>query len=276
MAIGLALLAAVVYGSADFLGGIASRRTAPVAVVVLSQAAGVAVLAVSWPLVPGRFYRDDVGWGVVAGIAGGSAIVALYAALAIGRMGVVSPITAVIGAAVPVVVGFAIGGRPATLALAGVACAFIAVVLVSANVETKGISLSEPGLGLALFSGIGIGVLLVTLGLGHKDAGLARMAVARAVSISLLLAYAFVRRQSLRPVAGGLPTILLAGALDMAANVLYVVSSRFGMLAIVAVLTSLYPAATVFLARVVLHERLSRIQWVGVGFAAAGVAFIAA
>jgi drug/metabolite transporter (DMT)-like permease len=276
MAIFLALMAAVAYGAADFMGGLASRKTAAVAVVILSQTAGIAVLALAWSFAPGHFYRDDIVLGIGGGIAGAIAITALYAALTIGRMGVVSPITAVIGATIPVIVGIALGERPAPLELAGVACAFVAVAFVSANADTKRISLSEPGLVLALVSGIGIGGLFVLLALGHRDAGLARVAVARATSIVLLLAYASLRRESLRPAPGSLPMILVAGALDMGANVLYVLSTRYGMLAVVAVLTALYPGSTVFLARVFLSETLSRMQWIGVGFAAAGVALIAA
>ena len=191
-------------------------------------------------------------------------------------MGVISPITAVIGATIPVAIGIALGERPAPLELAGVACAFVAVAFVSANAETKRLSLSEPGLVLALVSGTGIGMLFVMLALGHRDAGLARVAVARVTSIVLLVAYAAVRRESLRPAPGSLAVIFIAGALDMAANVLYVLSTRYGMLAVVAVLTSLYPGSTVFLARIFLRETLSRMQWIGVGFAAAGVALIAA
>jgi len=275
MAVFLALAAALVYGASDFMGGIASRRTAAVAVVVLSQAAGIAVLAAAWRFAPGHFYRDDIGYGVGGGVAGGVAIAALYAALAVGRMGIVSPITAVIGATIPVVVGLTLGERPEPLAFAGVACAFIAVALVSTNAETNRLSLGEPGLMLALVSGLGIGVLFVMLSLGHRDAGLARLVVVRATSIVLLASYALVRRETLRPAAGSLALICLAGALDMGANVLYVLSTRYGLLAVVAVLTSLYPGSTVFLARVVLHESLTKLQWIGVGFAAAGVALIA-
>ena len=217
-----------------------------------------------------------LGGGVAAGIAGGVAIAALYAALAIGRMGVVSPITAVVGASVPVAVGLALGQRPGPLALAGIALAFVAVGLVSANAETRRISLAEPGLGLALVSGAGIGLLYVFLARGHADGGLALLATTRATSLVMLVLYATVRRESLRPAAGGLTTILVAGALDMAANVLYVLATRHGLLPVVAVLTSLYPASTVALARVVLKERLQALQWVGVGCAACGVALIAA
>jgi drug/metabolite transporter (DMT)-like permease len=275
MVIALALLAAGVYGAADFLGGLASRRTPATAVVVISQIAGVAVLAIAWFVLPGKFYPSDVLWGMLTGLFGGAAIVSLYAALAIGRMGVISPITAVLGASVPVLAGFALGERPAAPALAGIACTFLAVALVSANVETRSISLHEPGLGLALFSGLCIGALFVTLSRGHHDSGLALLAVTRATSVVSLIGYALVRRESLRPAPGSLRLIFAAGAFDMLANVLYIAAARFGLLSLVAVLTSLYPASTVFLARVVLQERLTPSQWAGVGLAACGIGLIA-
>jgi drug/metabolite transporter (DMT)-like permease len=122
---------------------------------------------------------------------------------------------------------------------------------------------------------LGIGTLYVALARGHADAGLARLAVARAASLVLLVVYALARRESLRPASGTLPTFLLAGALDMSANVLYILATGRGLLAIVAVLTSLYPASTVFLAWAFLKERLSPSQWAGVALAACGVALIA-
>ncbi|MBD5632920.1 MAG: DMT family transporter, partial [Candidatus Eremiobacteraeota bacterium] len=260
---------------ADFLGGLAARRTAPVAVVVVSQAAGFVVLGIAALLLPGRFYPVDVAWGVAAGVAGGIAISALYAALSVGRMGVVSPITAVVGASVPVALGLAFGQRPTPIVLAGIALAFVAVGLVSANAETRRISIREPGLALALVSGATIGLLYVFLARGHADGGLALLATTRLTSLVMLTGYALIRRDSLRPAAGGLPTILFAGVLDMLANVLYVVASRHGLLPVVAVLTSLYPASTVALARFVLHERLEALQWWGVACATLGVALIA-
>jgi uncharacterized membrane protein len=252
----IALCAAGVYGAADFFGGLAARKTAAAAVVVLSQLAGIVVLGIAWLALPGTFHASDIAWGIAAGIAGGLAIACLYAALAIGRMGVVSPITAVVGASVPVAVGLALGQRPAPVTLAGIALAFVAVALVSANAETRRISLGEPGLGLALASGAGIGLLYVFLSRGHADGGLALLATTRVTSLVVLIAYALVRRESLRPAPGGLAT-------------------RHGSLPVVAVLTSLYPASTVALARIVLHERLQQLQWVGVGCAACGVALIA-
>jgi uncharacterized membrane protein len=274
MSVFLALCAAAVYGGGDFFGGLASRRTGAATVVVLSQAAGMLVLAVALVTIPGRFYASDIGFGIGAGIAGAVGIGALYAALAVGRMGVVSPITAVVGASVPVVVGFALGQRPPALAVAGILLAFVAVALVSANAETRRISMREPGLALALLSGSGIGILYVCLSRGHADGGFALLAITRVTSLAIMILYTLVRRESLRPAPGGLTTILVAGALDMGANVLYVLAARHGLLAIVAVLTSLYPASTVFLARIVLHERLQSLQWFGVGCAGCGVALI--
>ncbi|MBC5799426.1 MAG: DMT family transporter [Candidatus Eremiobacteraeota bacterium] len=268
MAIGLALAAALVYGAADFFGGLASRRTPAAAVVVLSQIAGIAVLALAWLALPGHFYASDIMFGVLAGVAGGVAIAALYAALAVGRMGVVSPITAVVGASVPVIVGLSSGERPTVAAMAGLAAALVAVTLVSAGAGLRRFSFAERGVGLALLSGLGIGALYVFLARGHPDAGLARLAVTRIVSMALLSSYVLMRRESLRPAPDSVRLILLAGALDMSANILYVIATRFGLLAIVAVITSLYPASTVFLARIVLRERLTATQWIGVVFAA--------
>jgi drug/metabolite transporter (DMT)-like permease len=275
LSIFVALCAAAVYGGADFLGGIASRKTSAVAVVVISQLAGLLVLALALVVIPGRFYASDIVWGVAAGVAGGVAIAALYAALAVGRMGVVSPITAVVGASVPVAVGLGLGERPAPLVLVGIALAFLAVALVSIDSHTRGLSLREPGLVLALVSGLGIGLLYVCLARGHADSGLAILVPARIASLVALVAYASIRGESMRPAPGSLATIVFAGVCDMAANLLYVIAVRHGLLSTVAVLTSLYPASTVLLARVVLHEHLKRLQWCGVACATCGVALIA-
>jgi drug/metabolite transporter (DMT)-like permease len=277
MTVVLALAAALAYGAADFCGGLATRRTRAAAVVIISQLGGFLVLAAAWLAFPagGRLSHDDLVYGLCVGLGGAIAITSLYAALAVGRMGVVSPITAVIGASVPVVTGFALGERPSTAAIVGVALALVAVVLVSIDAETRGFSLRSPGVVLALVSGLAIGASYVFLSLGRNDGGFDRLAIARVVSVGLLTAYALVRRQSLRPAPDALPLIFGAGALDMSANVLYVLAARAGLFAIAAVLTSLYPASTVLLARIFLHERLTRVQWCGVAFAACGVVLIA-
>jgi drug/metabolite transporter (DMT)-like permease len=275
VAVTIALLAALTYGAADFLGGIASRRSPASVVVVFSQLAGIAVFLVSLAFVPSRFHQSDLVWGALAGLGGAVGIAALYAALAVGRMGVISPLTAVIGASVPVAVGLALGERPSAAALAGIALAFVAVVLVSADPRTLRLSFEEPGLMLAVVSGLGIGLSLVALSRSSSDSGIAALAPARVVSVALLLLWARGRRESLRVPRGALAVILGAGALDMLANVFYVVATRSGLLAVVAVITSLYPASTVFLARIFLRERLAVLQWAGVACAIAGVVLIA-
>lgn len=275
MGVVLSLVAALAYGAADFLGGIASRRTPAVVVVALSQIAGAAVLVAALLIVPSRFHWEDAGWGVACGVCSAVGIVALYAALASSRMGIVSPVTAVIAASVPVAFGLGTGGRPAPLALAGVAFAFVAVALVSTGPGAHGASFREPGLWLAVLSGLAIGGLYIFLSRGNADAGLTLLAVTRATSIVLLVGCAVARRERLRPQPGTLPTLLATGALDTGANVLYVLATHETLLAVAAVLTSLYPASTVFLARIALHERLSGVQWAGVVCAACGVTLIA-
>jgi drug/metabolite transporter (DMT)-like permease len=275
VAVLLALAAALFYGAADFCGGVATKRTTAVAVVVVSQLIGSLVLAAALPFVPGRFTAEVAWWGLLGGFCAAVVVTALYAALAVGRMGVVSPITAVLGASVPVLAGLALGERPAPLAGAGIALAAVAIVLFTLEPQTGRFSLAEPGVRLALLSGLALGALYTILGRAPSGGGLGLLASIRVSSVALLAGYALARKQSLRPARGGLPAIAAAGVLDMSANLFYVLAAQRGLLAIVAVLSSLYPAATVFLARLVLRERLNAFQWCGVACACCGVALIA-
>jgi drug/metabolite transporter (DMT)-like permease len=275
MPILVALAAAGVYGAADFLGGFASRRNASGTVVLLSQVFGALLLALCFAIEPTRITPADLQFGCFAGVAGAAAIVALYAALAVGRMGIVSPVNAVVGASVPIFVGIGFGERPSTFALIGIACALVAVVLVSLDAKTGCFSFKEPGVALAIASGVAIGALYVALGGAHGGTGFGRLVVTRVVSLAVLGVYVAVRRSPLRAAPGTLRFIAAAGVLDMGANVLYVVASHGGMLSIVAVVTSLYPVSTVLLARFTLHEHLSAVQWSGVACAIGGVVLIA-
>jgi len=275
MGLVFALTAALAYGAADFLGGIASRRTRPTVVVFLSQTIGLGVLAAFLPFLPGHFDVASIGWGIASGIAGVVGIGCLYTALARGRMGIVSPITAVVGASVPVCMGLVLGDRPPAHALLGVALAFVAVALVSITPDLREGSVREPGVLLALVSGLAIGALYVFLSRGSADGRIWLLAITRITSIIVLGLYALVVRAPLRPARGTTVAIVFAGALDMSANVLYVLATRVTMLAIAAVVTSLYPASTIFLAWIVLHERLNRVQWSGVACATAGILLIA-
>ena len=277
MSIVLALLGAVVYGTSDFAGGLASRRASALAVVFCGQLASAVVLAVVLVEVPGRFDGPSIAWGAAAGLTGGVALLLFYRSLAVGAMTVVAPLTAVMSAIVPVVGGIALGERPTPLALGGVLLAVLAVVLVSAeHGRIPGLrALRGPGVAGALLAGTGFGLLFVLLSRAAPDSGFWPLAGARAASLVLLGVVALVGRRTLAA-RGAHPALVVAsGVGDMVANVLFVLASRLGLLSVVGVLLSLYPAATVLLALVVLKERLHRVQLAGLAAASAGVVLIA-
>ncbi len=272
----LAVLASMVYGSADFLGGLASRKTSALTVVTLSQGVGLFVVLATIPFFPAaRAATSDVAWGAAAGMAGAVGVGLLYYALAIGTMSIVAPVTAIFAALVPFAVGIVQGERPTALAVSGVAVAVVAIVLVSqtpADVEQH--AAQWRSIVIAVLSGIAIGLFLVALDGASDEAGLWTLVIARIASLVLLLPVALIR--GIWPARGSVGPIIAAGVLDMSANIFYLLAVARGMLSIVATLVSLYPAATVILARIVYGERLRlRQQW-GVVCAIAAVALIVA
>ena len=276
MGVLLALVAAAAYGSADFLGGIAARRAALLAVALAAQAVGLLVILLALAAHREVFEPASLAWGALAGLAGAAGIALLYHALSIGRMGVVSPVTALLAAAVPVIFGLATGERPSPIVYGGLALAAAAIVAISASFESDGArEFSTAGLREALLSGIAFGAFFTLLGMARNGAPLFALLGSRLASVGLLGSIVLATRTSLR-MNGTLWIVVLGGALDMAANLLYLFAARIDGLAISAVLTSLYPASTVLLAAIVLRERLSRIQWAGVLCALVAVAMIAA
>jgi drug/metabolite transporter (DMT)-like permease len=270
----LAIASAAFYGAADFIGGLTSRRAHLPAVVVFSGLAGVAVLLVLIPLLPpGAPTLRDLAWGVAAGLSGGAGLGLLYRALAIGTMSVIAPTTAVCGVSIPVVAGFVLGDRPSAVTTAGMALALVAIVLIS---QEKGGAArgSSRGMGLALLSGVAIGVFYLVLAETSPEAGLWPLMSARATSVTLFGMAALARRQSLRVTAPVGWLVVTCGVLDMIANAMYLLASRGAPLSVVVTLTSLYPASTVILARVVLRERLSAWQITGVACALVAVILI--
>ncbi|ETK31788.1 hypothetical protein MPTA5024_33195 [Microbispora sp. ATCC PTA-5024] len=266
----------MIFGTADFLGGLATRRSRVLAVVVLSQVGGLLLIGVLIPLLPGSVSPAALLWGMASGVAGAGALVLFYRGLATGMMSVVAPTTATTAMAVPVIFGLLIGERPSALALTGVVLGLLAVLLVSRDPNgTATGSRVGPILG-ALASGAGFGAFFILLRLAPEDSGVWPLLGARFASIALVVVLAVARRATLRPTPGSVPVTLWAGVLDMAANVLYLLAAQRGMLSLVAVLVSLYPASTLLLARYVLGERLSALQIAGVGFALGAVALIAA
>ena len=270
----LATACAVVYGTADFFGGLATRRSRVLAVVALSQLAGLALIVALLAVLPGAVSGGALLWGLAAGLSGAIGLVLFYRALATGVMSVVAPTTAVTSAALPVVFGLASGERPALLALVGVVLALGAVLLVSQNPAANGKGSASATL-TSLAAGAGFGGFFILLAMAPDAAGLWPLVGARASSITLVVLLALATRRTLRPSAGSLRVIVAAGVLDMAANVLYLLAKQEGLLSLVAVLVSLYPASTLLLARHVLGERLHAIQLAGVACALGAVALIA-
>lgn len=279
MAVVLGLCAALSFGTGDFLGGFSAKRASSVTVVFVSQLAGLAlavVLAIAFgaDLVTGR----DLLLGAGVGTVGLTGLVLLYRGLAVGRMSVIAPITAVGSAVLPVVWGLATGERPGTAALAGVAVALAAVVLVARvpHGHEAGPADRRVELALAVGAGIAFGAGLVLLDATGDGVGMWPLVSARATSVAVLGAGARLAGRLPAPPREAVPGIVAAGTLDMAANAFYLAGTRTGYVSLVAVLGSLYPAATVVLARVVLAERLTRHQLAGLVLAAAGAALIAA
>ena len=276
MAVLLALASAVVYGMADFCGGLATRRSTAFAVVALSQATGLAALLVLLPWLGGAPVAADLFWGAAAGVAGAAGLVLFYRALAGGVMSVVAPVTAVSAAAIPVVVGLGLGDRMAWWAVVGIGLALVAVVLVAAEDGLGSLRTARPGSLLpALAAGAGFGLFFVLLDRTREAAELSPLVGARVVSVTLVVVLALASRQSLRIPRPVLPIVLVAGLGDMAANALFLLAAQQGQLAITGVLASLYPVSTVVLAQVVLRERLAGTQVAGLATAGAAVVLIA-
>ncbi|MER7756029.1 DMT family transporter [Kitasatospora sp. NPDC097643] len=277
----LALSASLLWGVADFGGGVLARRLPALTVVVVSQlmAAAVLLLAVlatgSWTdASPALWYA------VAAGVIGPFAILAFYRALALGPMGVVSPLTTV-GIAVPVGVGLALGDRPGLPQLAGIAVALAGVVL-AAGPERGGPTAARKALLLTLGAAFGFGSCMALIAHATTGGLLLALCVQRLCNVAvggttLLVTLRGARPAGLLPrLRAGLPALTAVGLADVAANGVYALASNGGSAAAAAVLASLYPVVTALMARGVLKERLRPVQVVGAGLAVAGTLLLAA
>jgi drug/metabolite transporter (DMT)-like permease len=276
LAIGLALLAASCWGVADFLGGISSREIPVLIVLLAQQAVGVpvvlAAIAVTTEGLPELKY---VWLSLAAGIAGVVALGAFYRALAVGTMSIVAPISAS-GVTLPVIVGVATGDELSTLAAVGVALAVLGVVLASREAPgAERVPGGRQSIVLALLAGAGFGTYFALSDAAADGSILWLLAISRSIGVVALLAVLLPRRAMAAPPRDLWPRLLALGMLDLIATALYAIANTEGLLTIVAVVGSLYPIATVLLARVVLHERLQRVQAAGVVLAFCGVAAVA-
>ena len=270
----LGLLAAAAWGCGDFGGGLLTRRTALFGVVFISQFVGL-WLALGMALLRGESVPTptDLGWAVVAGIVGVIGISSLYRGLAVGRMGVVAPVTGVMAATIPVVAGIVLQGVPPPLVLAGIGMAIVAVVLVS-RVSDEGSGPS--GLGLALVSGAAIGAMSIAIAQFSEGHVFGPLALIRTTQAVLIVAIVLVTRSAWRVERRLVPAAAGVGVLDMAGNSLFILAVQSGALAVAAVLSSLYPVTTVILATVFLGERVTRSHALGIALAALAIVCIGA
>jgi drug/metabolite transporter (DMT)-like permease len=275
------LLAAAVYGAGDFVGGLAARRISVLFVVGVGQVAGLAALLLLALLLPvPAVHRADLLWGAASGVSTAVGITLLYQALATGRMSVAAPVTALSALSLPVLFAYAGGDWPGWTPTAGIALAAVAVALISREEDRAGVAAGSArrALGLSIAAGLGIGVFYVTMKQTHDDSGLWPLVAARALSTVLFTAVALAMLGRWRGAAMPAATLwgwaVLSGLFDSGANALYLLSSRAAPLAIVATLTSLYPASTVLLARIMLRERLRPVQLAGLLVAVVAVVLI--
>jgi drug/metabolite transporter (DMT)-like permease len=276
VAVVLALASAVVYGAADFLGGLSSRRASVFGVVAVSQLVGLLALLVLLPWLGGPVGPSDLAWGAAAGVAGATGLVLFFRTLARGVMSVIAPVTAVTAAAVPVLVGLLGGDTIGPWAAAGIGLALAAVVLVSAEGGLSALRAARPAsLAPALAAGTAFGFFFVLLDRTSQDSGLTPLVTARLASVALVVVIALAGKQSLKVGRVALPLVALSGIGDMTANALFLLATQQdGQLAITGVLASLYPVSTVILAQVLLRERLAGAQVAGLGTAVAAVVLI--
>lgn len=279
----LALVAAAAYGVSDFVGGVAARRVAALRVVLVSYPLSAVMVLVMAPFIGGSLTVSDAVWGAVAGAAAGFAVWWFYLALAQGPMAVVSPLTAVIVAGLPVIVGLATGERPGPLAMVGVVGAIAAVVLVSrespddaaGEVSARTLRFTRTVAILTVGSGLAFGLTFIGLHEVHGG-GLWPLAISRLAATAVVWVAAATSGQFQLPAPPVMRLAVGIALLDTVANAAMLFAFRGGMLSLVSVIGSLYPAATVLLAMGMLGERVGRSQGVGMILALASVAVISA
>lgn len=267
------LASAATWGIGDFSGGLATRRAPVLTVVLLSQLTGLsAILVLALLRAEANPMLSDVAWGAVAGVVGQVGLFALYRAMAIGQMGIAAPITAVLAAGIPALFGALTQGLPDAIHLIGFGVALAGVYLIS---RPQGADGRPAGLRLAFVAGLGFAAFLILIAQVHQNAVFWPLAAARLSSISVMLGITLARRRFVRPSREALLPIVVSGVMDVAGNTFYVLAEQAGRLDIAAVLSSLYPASTVLLALIILKERLTRPQLMGVLLALAAIPLIA-
>ncbi|MEA2291103.1 MAG: hypothetical protein QOF17_123 [Solirubrobacteraceae bacterium] len=272
-AVALALVACVAWGCSDFLAGLKTRNLTVLSVLLVSQGTGLllvtAAAGASGESLPGE---QAVAWAVGSGLAELVGFAALYRALAIGRMSVVAPISG-LAAIVPVVVGIAGGHAPSALQAAGIAVA-LGGAAIAAFEPGAGSHRTGAGIGLALIAALGFGSFFVGMDMAADGGALWAVAFNRAASFGLIAGIVLALHRPTGIERGAYAPLAAVGALDITANAVFATALTLGLAAVVSVLGSLYPVATVVLARLVSHEQLAARRYAGVSATLAGIALV--
>ncbi|KQW08249.1 hypothetical protein ASC66_04820 [Leifsonia sp. Root4] len=301
----LGLTGALVYGAADFFGGLSARRISAVLTTAVTAAAGLAVLLLALPWLGGAWSASAIGWGALSGVTGALAISMLYACLAIGPMSILSPLTAVVSAIVPMTLGLLRGEAFSPIGYWALGLALLAVVLVGFVPEQGAVRPSLRGILMAIGSGAAIGTFMILIDLTPEDSGIVPLLFNRGVNAAIMFAVVLLlwrigarrvsgagpegaasaagpvdfTKRALRPSATTVRTGLLlavaAGAVDAVANVFMLIGLRLGELSVMSVLVAMYPAGTILLAALVLKERIAPVQWVGLALAITAAGLLA-
>jgi drug/metabolite transporter (DMT)-like permease len=269
----LGLASAIAWGAGDFGGGWTGRRAPVLGIAIVVDAIGI-VLMVALAVVIGEPFPGPatLGLAALAGLLAVAGILGLYTGLAVGRMGVVAPVTGVIAATLPVVVGLVRLGWPGTEVVVGIACAFLAVILVSRSSDPSG---RPSGIEYAIVGGVGLGLFNIAVGAFPEHRVAWPLAVIKAGSLIPIVALVIVGRRPWRIPRPVVPPLLAVAGLDLAGNALYILATQAGRLDVAATLSSLYPVTTVVLAVIVLRERVTRSHLVGIVMAGLAIALIA-
>jgi drug/metabolite transporter (DMT)-like permease len=274
-----ALAAALLYGSADFLGGVATRRAHVLSVLAVSVTTGTAVTVAAALLAGAPPRAAGVAWGVCAGVAGGLGFILFYAALATGPMSVVAPVSALVSTVLPVAAALATGEKPGLRVYLGGLICVAAIVMVSSGgaAAAPQARRAARGIGYGIVSGVAFGMFFLFIRNGGESGGLWPAAAARLTGTLVVLAAAAVTRTApvrWRPDRRTFLTAVAAGLGDSSANVCYLLATQHGLFGIAVVLTALYPGVTVLLARLVLGEQMSWSRRFGLALAAAGILLV--
>lgn len=261
----LGLASALSWGTGDFAGGLASRKVGAYRAVMFAEAIGLGVVLLGVPFFPEALPDlRSVLWSVAGGVTGTIGLIVFFEAMRRGRLSVVAPLSALLGAVVPVVVGGVLDGLPKPTVLGGVSLALLAIVLISREEVPIGEETSESYLHIPILAGIAFGLYFVFMNEAGQAYFLGPIIIARTAGMLSIAAFLFFTGASFRVPSGSWHLLLINGIFDVGGNAFYLLATQAGRMDVSAVLGSLYPGMTVFLAWLILKEKLQRLQWLGI------------